>query len=104
MSFLRWLGRRPLWLLHALGAMLGWLAWWGSRRYRQRMRDNAALAGQGADTVRAAVPEAGRMIELDGIVGAVVEIARRLEIETPSIDALFGLTRLFGRMHGLYPG
>ncbi|MCP5287254.1 MAG: lysophospholipid acyltransferase family protein [Burkholderiaceae bacterium] len=62
MSFLRWLGRRPLWLLHALGAMLGWLAWWGSRRYRQRMRDNAALAGQGADTVRAAVPEAGRMI------------------------------------------
>ncbi|MEZ5658658.1 MAG: 2-dehydropantoate 2-reductase [Burkholderiaceae bacterium] len=48
--------------------------------------------------------EAGRTIELDGIVGAVVEIARRLEIETPNIDALFGLTRLFGRMHGLYPG
>lgn len=47
--------------------------------------------------------EAGRPIELDGIVGAVVEIARRLEVPTPSIDALFGITRLFGRMHGLYP-
>ncbi len=62
MSFLRWLGRRPLWLLHALGGVLGWLAWWGSERYRRRMRTNAALAGVDEATVRAAVPEAGRMI------------------------------------------
>ncbi|MEZ5651051.1 MAG: 2-dehydropantoate 2-reductase [Burkholderiaceae bacterium] len=46
--------------------------------------------------------EAGRPLELDAIVGAVVEIARRLGVPTPNIDALFGLTRLFGRMHGLY--
>jgi 2-dehydropantoate 2-reductase len=47
--------------------------------------------------------EAGRAIELDAIVGAVVEIAQRLGEPTPHINALFGLTRLFGRVHGLYP-
>jgi 2-dehydropantoate 2-reductase len=46
--------------------------------------------------------EAGRAIELDGLVGAVREIGRRVGVETPTIDALFGLTRLFGRTHGLY--
>jgi 2-dehydropantoate 2-reductase len=47
--------------------------------------------------------EAGRSIELDSIVTAVHEIARRLGIATPGIDALLGLARLFGRAHGLYP-
>ncbi len=47
--------------------------------------------------------EAGRTIELDAIVGAVVEIGRRLGQPAPHVDALFGLTRLFGRTHGLYP-
>ena len=48
--------------------------------------------------------EAGRAIELDAIVGAVREIAQRLQIATPNIDALLGLTRLMGRVRGLYPG
>lgn len=47
--------------------------------------------------------EAGRSIELDAIVGVVRELAQRLQIATPHIDALFGLARLFGRVHGLYP-
>jgi 2-dehydropantoate 2-reductase len=47
--------------------------------------------------------EAGRAIELDAIVGVVREIAERLGMATPNIDALFGLTRLFARVHGLYP-
>jgi 2-dehydropantoate 2-reductase len=47
--------------------------------------------------------EAGRAIELDAIVGAVHEIAQRLGLATPNIAALLGLTRLFGRSHGLYP-
>lgn len=47
--------------------------------------------------------EAGRAIELDAIVGAVRELGARVGVPTPSIDALFGLTRLFGRVHGLYP-
>lgn len=47
--------------------------------------------------------EAGRMIELDGLVGVVQEIGRGLAIATPNIDALLGLSRLFARVHGLYP-
>jgi 2-dehydropantoate 2-reductase len=44
-----------------------------------------------------------RPLELDALVGAVREIGQRVGIATPGIDALFGLTRLFGRVHGLYP-
>jgi 2-dehydropantoate 2-reductase len=47
--------------------------------------------------------EAGRAIELDSIVAAVREIGQRLGQPTPTIDALFGLARLFGQTHGLYP-
>jgi 2-dehydropantoate 2-reductase len=47
--------------------------------------------------------EAGRAIELDSIVGAVHEMGRRTGVATPNIDALLGLTRLFGRVRGLYP-
>ena len=47
--------------------------------------------------------EAGRPIELDGIVAAVWEMGRRLDIATPNIDALLGLTRVFGQVRGLYP-
>ena len=61
-SLLRWLGRRPLSLLHALGGGLGWLAWYLSPAYRLRMRRHAAWAGVDDATLRASVPEAGRMI------------------------------------------
>jgi 2-dehydropantoate 2-reductase len=47
--------------------------------------------------------EAGRAIELDSLVGAVRELGQRVGVETPLIDAIFGLARLFGRVHGLYP-
>lgn len=47
--------------------------------------------------------EAGRPIELDQILAAPREIAQRLGIATPNIDALLGLTRLFARRRGLYP-
>ena len=47
--------------------------------------------------------EAGRPLELDTIVAAVREIGARLGVATPGIDALLGLSRLFGRVHGLYP-
>jgi 2-dehydropantoate 2-reductase len=47
--------------------------------------------------------EAGKPIELDSLVGTVREIGQRVGIATPTIDALFGLTRLFGRVRGLYP-
>ena len=47
--------------------------------------------------------EAGRPIELDAIVRAVHEIGQRLDVPVPNIGALLGVTRLFGRTHGLYP-
>ncbi len=47
--------------------------------------------------------EAGRSIELDAIVAAVQELGQRLDLATPNINALLGLTRLFARSHGLYP-
>jgi 2-dehydropantoate 2-reductase len=47
--------------------------------------------------------EAGRAIELDAIVSAVHEIGARLGEPMPNINALLGLARLFGRVHGLYP-
>jgi 2-dehydropantoate 2-reductase len=47
--------------------------------------------------------QAGRPIELDAIVAVVREIAQRVDVPTPTIDALLGLARLFGRAHGLYP-
>ena len=47
--------------------------------------------------------EAGRPIELDALVTVVREIAQRVGVATPTIDALLGLARLHGRVHGLYP-
>jgi 2-dehydropantoate 2-reductase len=47
--------------------------------------------------------EAGRAIELDALVTSVREIGQRLGLPTQNIDILIGLTRLFGRVHGLYP-
>jgi 2-dehydropantoate 2-reductase len=47
--------------------------------------------------------EAGRTLELDAIVAVVREIAQRVDLATPNIDALLGLTRLFGRVRGLVP-
>lgn len=45
--------------------------------------------------------DAGRPIELDALVGAVSEMGRLVGVDTPNVDALLGLTRLFGRMRGL---
>ncbi len=47
--------------------------------------------------------EAGRALELDSIVGAVHELGQRVGVPSPSIAALLGLARLFGRVRGLYP-
>jgi 2-dehydropantoate 2-reductase len=45
--------------------------------------------------------EAGRAIELDALLGAPREIGRRVGVETPNMDALYGLVRLFARERGL---
>jgi 2-dehydropantoate 2-reductase len=45
--------------------------------------------------------EAGRTIELGGILAAPQEIARNLGMDTPNMNALLGLTRLFAQSRGL---
>ncbi|GAP33944.1 ketopantoate reductase family protein [Piscinibacter sakaiensis] len=47
--------------------------------------------------------DAGRPLELDALVAAVREIAGRVGVPTPNLDALHGLARLFGRVRGLVP-
>jgi 2-dehydropantoate 2-reductase len=47
--------------------------------------------------------EAGRALEIDGLVGAVREIGQHLGLATPNIDALLGLVRLMAQGRGLYP-
>ncbi|WP_019559859.1 lysophospholipid acyltransferase family protein [Caldimonas manganoxidans] len=58
----RLLSRCPLWLLHHIGAALGWLAFALSPTYRRRFRANAAQAGVPWSQVRPAVAAAGRMV------------------------------------------
>jgi 2-dehydropantoate 2-reductase len=44
--------------------------------------------------------EAGRPLEIDPQLGAVVEIARRLNIQTPYLCSVLGLARLASRECG----
>jgi KDO2-lipid IV(A) lauroyltransferase len=64
----RLLGRFPLGLLHALGALLGWLTWLASPTYRRHLKENLALAyatGEAAAIRPAAIAHAGRgLLEL----------------------------------------
>jgi Kdo2-lipid IVA lauroyltransferase/acyltransferase len=59
---LKWLSRRPLRLLHAVGGWAGWLPYMLSPSYRGRLRLNTAFAGLDISQRRAAVAEAGRMV------------------------------------------
>jgi len=45
--------------------------------------------------------EAGRPLEIDALLSAPREIAARVGIATPNMDALHGLTRLFASVRGL---
>ena len=58
----RFLAGMPLWLLHGMGWLLGWVAFLGSATYRRRFLANARVAGYGFAAVRGAVGSAGRMV------------------------------------------
>lgn len=45
--------------------------------------------------------EAGRPIELEALLGAPLEIARRLDLPTPQLERLYAMTRLLGENLGL---
>ena len=52
----------PLWLLHGIGSILGWLTYWASPSYRRRFNDNARQAGVAPAAARPAIAGAGRMV------------------------------------------
>lgn len=52
----------PLWLLHPLGRLMGWLTFLASPTYRRRFLANAAQAGYGLRQVHQAVGHAGCMV------------------------------------------
>ena len=58
----RWLARCPLWLLHSLGFVVGWLSYALSPSYRRRFGANAAQAGMAPAAARPAIAEAGRLL------------------------------------------
>ena len=60
-TLFRFLSHFPLWLLHALGSLLGWVSFLLSPSYRRRLLANAAQAGYGFAQVQGAVAHAGRM-------------------------------------------
>jgi Kdo2-lipid IVA lauroyltransferase/acyltransferase len=66
----------PLWLLHALGWLLGWLAFLGSAAYRQRFLENVRQAGIARSDWRKAVGESGKLVaELPRLwLGAAVPV------------------------------
>ena len=55
------LSRLPLALLHALGAILGWIVYFASATYRRRFKANVAQAGLPWAATRPAIAAAGRM-------------------------------------------
>ena len=57
----RLLANWPLWALHAIGQLLGWLAWLLSPTYRKRFLENSATAGLKFSQVMGAVGQAGSM-------------------------------------------
>ena len=52
----------PLWLLHALGWVMGWLAFCCSATYRRRLREHVRQAGYSLWQLRAAIGHAGCMV------------------------------------------
>jgi len=62
LSLFRALSRCPLWLLHALGALLGWITYVASPTYRRRFQANARQAGIAPAAARPAIAAAGRMV------------------------------------------
>ena len=121
LTALRWLSRRSLGFLHALGALLGWAAYAFSGGYRRRVRANAALAGIGAAERRAAVAHAGRMVaempllwlrpetaplqpaaQWQGaeLIAAAIAAGRGMVILTPHLGAFEALVQAYAERFG----
>ena len=62
LSLFRFFARWPLRLLHALGALIGWITYAASPTYRARFKANVAVSGVPWAQARGAIAEAGRMV------------------------------------------
>ncbi len=83
----RLLSRLPLWLLHALGALFGRLAYALSPTYRRNLQANMALAGLGAELHGAAAAAAGKqMLELARIWMRPLAEANALVVEVCGLE------------------
>lgn len=47
--------------------------------------------------------EAGRAVEVDGIIGTLVEIAGQLEFKAPLLETVYAIARMRAQVLGLYP-
>lgn len=47
--------------------------------------------------------ERGRPMEIDALLTVVVDLGRKLEVETPTLDSILALIRQLARVRGLYP-
>jgi Kdo2-lipid IVA lauroyltransferase/acyltransferase len=62
LTLFRFLSRCPLWILHGVGWVIGWVSYCFSASYRRRFRANVAQAGVSVTTSQAAIAHAGRML------------------------------------------
>jgi KDO2-lipid IV(A) lauroyltransferase len=120
--FLRALASLPLAVLHALGALIGWVSFACSRKYRARFVGNAKQAGLAFAVVRPAVAESGKLlmetarlwfgaptpIEWEGaeLIEAARAAGRGILFLTPHLGCFEataqGYARRFGRITVLY--
>jgi Kdo2-lipid IVA lauroyltransferase/acyltransferase len=62
LTLFRWLSRCPLWFLHVLGGVIGWLSYLLSGSYRRRFDANVRQAGIPLSLARRAVAHSGRLV------------------------------------------
>jgi KDO2-lipid IV(A) lauroyltransferase len=121
-TFLRALASLPLAVLHALGALIGWMSFALSASYRARFLENSKQAGLPFSIVRPAVTESGKLvmetprlwfgadtpIEWDGaeLIEAARASGRGILFLTPHLGCFEvtaqGYARRFGRITVLY--
>ena len=67
----------------------------------RRLEGAAAVGGHRVSTLQDF--EAGRPVELEPLIGAVIEIGRMTGVATPTLDTVFALARQRARTAGVWP-